>query len=890
MSTAFKRGRSPNSPVTTLLQNPGLSNTTTSTNANSPGSVNPMNTNSPSSASSRRSVRIPKNLSKIQVQPPAPKRQRLAKALVGRKRGKLNNTAGETSGNSSNSAMNNRPTPKRKKITSATRSALRQIPQPAFRTAAMGAAVKERTIANNYANLVNQRNALPSGYKVKFVNKLLLNTAKNGDKAVKIIRARMRETVAEGLDRYKNLRSLTKKLSPNGQKKFTNNIKNNLSMGRHMMIKNAILKEVKKEANAKAVREKAANEKKRANTVINSAIKQRRANAKKAEEKAKQVREKAITNAKAVIRERQQKEANQKANANAKAVTKSVRVAKSANAATKSPNKPANSRRNSATKLPPARGAVVRNNANSKFSGKGKEGILKVIKNLARITQSTPNSKLVTLMPQIPVNSIKEYYAYAYAILYDMVDMIPDTQLNKVSVDSTFIQEIHKRIMQLNEYSSGRSTGSSGDRKEFTFELKDDDVVEFLFLMWLDGSHDEYFKNLSFKDFLNSDFCTNFFEPIHIQLAKKFVEQMPDATKIFNNNNNNNNARLNSIIKKYKDKKNGVTKFKQDKTNLFYGEFNNRFSTILKICIEAESVWFFIHEYNPKMFKDNKGKVISVSKKIINKDLKTLKDTFEKILKTNIGSFLGVNTSNIGITRTGLSSKMKGTQTRLVSLDYQSSFATIDAFINKTSQFRPYVTAGNMIYPGKHMLKSSVYKQDVAMLTRVLKNRNPEIMNNKSNAALEAHYHVGPLNFSLKNNGKDFFKVNLNIRKEGPSNNVNKLYSGDFFDLKINNKAIMLGATAKNAGGRGANNQSNASSQAMMGKFMGDALQYMVVAIQNKYRDKNRIFGSGDGSACFMYAFMCKKLDIPPRLLVDLGGSNKIMTYVGLNGNNKQLI
>ena len=641
-----------------------------------------------------------------------------------------------------------------------------------------------------------------------------------------------------------------------------------------MMIKNAISREITNEA--KAAKEKAANEKKRANTVINSAIKQRRANAKKAKEKAKQVREKAIENAKAVIRERQQKEANQKANANAKAVTKSA----------KSPNKPANSRRNSVTTLPSTRGNVV-NNAVSNIRGEGKKGILKVIKNLARITQSTPNSKLVTLMPQIPVNSIKEYYAYAYAIMYDMVDMIPETQLNNVNVNSTLIQKIHDKIMQLNEYSSGRSTGSSGDRKYFTFNLNDDDVVEFLFLMWLDGSHDEYFKNLSFKDFLNSDFCTEFFDTTHIKLAKNFVEQMPDATEIFNTNNN---RQLNSIIKKYKDKKNGVTKFKQDKTNLFYGKFNNRFSTILKICIEAESVWFFIHEHNPKMFKDSKGKVISVSKKILDKGYNKLKDTFEKVLKTNIGSFLGVNTSNIAITRTGLSSKMKGLQTRLVSLDYQSPFATLDAFINKTSQFRPYITAGNMIDPGKYMLKSSTYKNDVAMLTRVLKNRNPEIMNNKNNAALEAYYHVGPLNFSLKNNGKDFFKVNLNIRKEGPGNNTKNSHSGDFFDLKINNKAILLGATAKNAGGRGANqpnispqaNQSNASSQAMMGKFMGDALQYMVVAIQNKYRGKNRIFASGDGSACFMYAFMCKKLDIPPRLLVDLGGSNKIMTYVGV--------
>ncbi len=482
MSTAFKRGRSPNSPVTTLLQNPGLSNTTTSTNANSSGSVNPMNTNSPSSASSRRSVRIPKNLSKIQVQPPAPKRQRLAKALVGRKRGKLNNTAGETSGNSSNSAMNNRPTPKRKKITSATRSALRQIPQPAFRTAAMGAAVKERTIANNYANLVNQRNALPSGYKVKFVNKLLLNTAKNGDKAVKIIRARMRETVAEGLDRYKNLRSLTKKLSPNGQKKFTNNIKNNLSMGRHMMIKNAILKEVKKEANAKAVREKAANEKKRANTVINSAIKQRRANAKKAEEKAKQVREKAIANAKAVIRERQQKEANQKANPNAKAVTKSASVAKSANAKTR-----------------------VKNMTN--------ENLISVLGKNASIIENTGNIK----MPAATQNS-KD-------LLLDTIDSIqnPGNRSSRIKGAKQHLRYLYggalsndrlrklkklkKRDVQmkiLRQFTALQSKIVAVPNRPLTINLDEDGTLDFLFLMWCDMLHDKTVdKSVSFQKFLN---------------------------------------------------------------------------------------------------------------------------------------------------------------------------------------------------------------------------------------------------------------------------------------------------------------------------------------------------------------------------------------------------
>ena len=127
-------------------------------------------------------------------------------------------------------------------------------------------------------------------------------------------------------------------------------------------------------------------------------------------------------------------------------LAKSARMQRPANAATKSPNKPANSRRNSVTTLPSAPG-ILFNTANSKNISKGKEAILKVIKKLASDTQKSTNS-LSGLMPGIPVNSIKEYYAYAYAILYDMVDMMEATKLKDVSVDAILIQKIHRRIIR----------------------------------------------------------------------------------------------------------------------------------------------------------------------------------------------------------------------------------------------------------------------------------------------------------------------------------------------------------------------------------------------------------------------------------------------------------
>jgi len=69
-----------------------------------------------------------------------------------------------------------------------------------------------------------------------------------------------------------------------------------------------------------------------------------------------------------------------------------------------------------------------------------------------------------------------------------------------------------------------------------------------------------------------------------------------------------------------------------------------------------------------------------------------------------------------------------------------------------------------------------------------------------------------------------------------------------------------------------------------MGKFMGDALQYMTVAVQNTYRGKPRYFASGDGSACFMNAYFCQKLKIPIRLIIDTG-VGKIRS-TGLGSNN----
>ena len=499
-----KRTRPPNgdSPTSTLLQNPQSSNTTTSTNANSPSSMRPMNTTSPisvrsvssdlsNSASSRRSVRIPKSLGNIRVQQPPSKKPRVSKAVASRKRSKLNNTAGETSGNSSNSAMSNRPKTKKVRIASATRkSAVRQNAQSAARTAADLAAAKQQKINQNYATLINQRNTLPPGYKVKFLNQLLLNTAKKGDKAVKLIRARMREAVTEGLDRSKNLRNLAKKLSPNGQKKFTNDITNNLSVSRYMVIKNAISREIKSEAKEKAAKEKAAKEKAEANKVLNSAIQQRRVNAKKAaNEKAakeKAAKEKAIANAKEVIRARRQKEANaKKAAENAKKAKENANKAATAAVARSSP-KIKNMTNENLIRILGSNASIIEKTDKKMPYGKqaSRNLLLKTINDIKNPTGSARTE------------GAKQYLRYLYGA------GLSDQRLTAIKQLKT--RDVQMRILR--QFTALGRMMVAVPNETLKINLDEDGTLDFLFLMWCDMLHDKTVDDsVSFQNFLNGN-------------------------------------------------------------------------------------------------------------------------------------------------------------------------------------------------------------------------------------------------------------------------------------------------------------------------------------------------------------------------------------------------
>ena len=594
-----------------------------------------------------------------------------------------------------------------------------------------------------------------------------------------------------------------------------------------------------KRANAAASARKRENEARAAASARRKAVEAARKRADSVKRKVEAER-KAKENANRKAKE----EANRKARENANRKARNNAAGVLANLA-RTRVRPANSRRNSVTNI--GNGGNSMNNVNSdsltikKNGVDNKTAILLEIIDLSNKTSKMNNTDIQKLMNnKVHANSVREYHTYTWALLYDLVKKIDATKLVGVKISRKFLKAIHRKLITKNVYTSGRSKNGMGNRESFVIPIKDDDVVEFLFLIWLDGSHDLYIKE-SFSTFLNSKYCKTYFTGTHREMAKKFLKKFPDPKKVknvptFPGRNANRKSRM------FKDFK--IDTFKNVKG----------FNTIRNICIETESVWFFMHDFNPgtskkmigKVFKDPSSKFVALS------------GHFEAELKLGTEKILGIpQTIRNEIFRgKGVNNVSNGL--KIVSIDQEGGGALISQIVRETDRFRPYVTAANLIDPGQKLLDISAGAGDRRILLSVMKRGESSIGDLDR---LQSHYYVGPVNFSLVNGGNDFLKVKLSIRKGGPPMEPGRLPTLDFFEIMVNDKKIDQGSKKKNA----------VTPQSNMGKFMGDALQYMIVAIQNKYRGKERYFASGDGPACFMYAYFCTKIGVQPKLIIDTG-------------------
>jgi hypothetical protein len=153
----------------------------------------------------------------------------------------------------------------------------------------------------------------------------------------------------------------------------------------------------------------------------------------------------------------------------------------------------------------------------------------------AAVPQTSGNFKNVFNIKKYIVNPnrvIKNTYnSTAWAGVFSLVDTFSAMDYKvfpkKMSVES---------LVKLHEHFKGKNTWRASDTTSGSFNVTNEDAVNILFTIWLDGVHDKYITQ-SFVKFIDSDYCKMYFTNKHRELVKDYIKNKPTPymTKIFNN-------------------------------------------------------------------------------------------------------------------------------------------------------------------------------------------------------------------------------------------------------------------------------------------------------------------------------------------------------------------
>ena len=731
-----------------------------------------------------------------------------------------------------------------------------QPPQPPLLTAAVSLA---RTQQRNMINLQTLRNSLPRGIVNQFTNNKLQNAINTGGyQAMKNkIQAKIRQANQDETAIKVQLRQL-----PSGNfrsrlvNKINNVIGNTSKTGDLLRLINAEKRRINEVEKARAAAEKrqrninkaahkqriikllenipSGNFKKNVNNEINNAIgnktktnallqkiknEKNRINAANRAAANKAAANKAAAN-KAVINkaiaERRQRNANAKAEAAAKAKAEAEAAAQAE----------VNNRMSGRTSCPTNIRPLIqklnnyKNTASSPKILKTQEMILLEILALSRENADNRNNAVG-----------KKHRAYVFALLYDMFSVgLPKTFFKAgMKITRKTLITLAEHLMCVNTYSS-----SSNNFKAQEFTLTDMQITEFLFLMWLDGWHDDY-NETSFETFLQTlkKGKKGYFDNRYIEESLKIMKS------IVPENPNNN---IKSIVP----------------------EYPNQNTLISKIINKINAIRPFIYDSTFRELQKTAAKSKSKNK------TPKLKGKFETVLRDNITELLGytLNTNKkmpSNASRPSINAKNK----HMVLLDMEGPQQRLSRTINNSPNLYPYLASASLIDPGRFKLGYYELTNDITRIRSWI----AEEKRNETFLDFNTRYHVGPTNMILKDSdGNTFLNVNLTVNLRGVAQNrINKVNNNSFFTLKVNDKEVEIRTAKKNAKGAGI--------EFKMGKFMGDALQYMTVIVQNNTRSRNRVFASGDGNACFMYMHLCKCIGQTPRIIIDNTSST---TYHGI--------
>ena len=373
-----------------------------------------------------------------------------------------------------------------------------------------------------------------------------------------------------------------------------------------------------------------------------------------------------------------------------------------------------------------------------------------------------------------------------------------------------------------------------------------EDMVNFLFLMWLDAVHDEYIS-MSFVSFLESPMCTTYFTANHLNKARDYIKKME-----------------NTLIKNRKTVTAAKKPLRSNDKNRYNSSNNFRYAKAAKNRNEKSK------ELSKKNTNTLISKIVTLVPAVYEHIYKTksnLKGKYERILKENLDILFGISKNAIdGPDCLNTPSVM------YVSLDQEGrDTRTLSTIISKSKNMRNYITSGVLIDPGRTMHPIGITKE--------IKGLQKYIHSNKNSYDFKSIYHVYPYKINIKHNKQKFLNIEFTVSARGLMTAPSK-DPKSYFGLKINpaNAGKRHGIVTLGASGGGAKK----NERAAMGKFLGDGLQYILIASQNKKKPKNkRVFATGDGMASVLAAFFAKRIfNVAPNIMVDLSlNSGDVIMY-----------
>lgn len=404
--------------------------------------------------------------------------------------------------------------------------------------------------------------------------------------------------------------------------------------------------------------------------------------------------------------------------------------------------------------------------------------------------------------------------AYAWAVLYTIMNKIFATRL----VDKFNTRDVDRLFEDVKSHLSRSRTGNSRIHSK---NLTDEELVDMLFLMYLDGVHDKYLKDVNFQQFLTTGYVTEIIDSGVLKFVKNYASR------------------------------NKITPLFQT----FYGLANVEQGVKRNI----NELYNGTRAYSSDLWKSPNRKP---TKEIIGPGWEAnFKKNIETLFPRQVKDVISVDSIN-----KLLVSGARGDKRIYTGIDQEAESQPISTIIETSMTNRgyflyPYISLGVLLDPGNTMVR------------RMLKNDIAHILSDKPSVGLM--YDVEPTTISFSWRNTNFFVINSGmIELPAISRNSRDLLGKPVLTVRANGSLVPIGASSGEAkANEVAKSKRGKFTKGFIefGKFMGDGLQYMYLASKRQQANP-RAFCSGDGMACASYMFYSKLFGkTEPPLIVDGG-------------------